>query len=342
MSTNETTGCVKNSFDGQTILVTGATGLLGTALIRTLLHEYKATRIVALSRGEFRQFQLQSQLSTEELKRVRFFIGDVRDIDRLKMAFRGVDVIIHAATQRRVEYAEYNPFECVHTNIVGAENVVQAAIDADVSKVIAVSSAAAVDPVSMYGASMLASEKIFVAANALASGADTMFSVIRLGEILDSNSDLVQSVVQRPKNPKKPLNFSVEGMTRFCLPLGKACDAVISAISRISRGDIVVPKMQSIHLDDLIKVLAPGLSAGSLGQQLDRRLHMSLIECQNYKLIENFPDRYVIKPDSVFWELDESDALAGQVMAEGFRYASNTSEDWIDIQAIEEILRDGS
>ena len=244
----------------KSILITGATGSFGQAFVRSMLERYPPRRMIIFSRDEFKQFEMQRELSGPRLESLRFFIGDVRDRDRLELAMREVDYVIHAAALKHVPAAEYNPMEYIHTNVYGAENVVFAALRAGVKRVVALSTDKAVNPVNLYGASKLAADKIFVAANNLSGSAGTSFAIVRYGNVLGSRGSVVPYFRRLVREDAKSLPITEPGMTRFWITLRQGVDFVLSSLAMMAGGEIFVPKIPSMKVVDLARILAPDLS----------------------------------------------------------------------------------
>jgi len=323
---------------GKSILITGGTGSFGTTLLKKILMDHDPRRVIIFARGEFNHFQLQNALSDEHRAKVRFFIGDVRDQDRLVMALRGVDIVVHAAAQKQVPLAEYNPFECIRTNVIGAENVVQASIRAGVKQVLALSTDKAVNPINLYGASKLASDKIFVAANSLASGTGTRFSVVRYGNVLGSRGSVIPFFRELLKNGASELPVTDERMTRFWITLEQAIDFTMSCISIMRGGEIFVPKIPSMKITDLTEALAPGMPVKHVGIRPGEKLHEIMITEHNARNTVDYGDRYIIEPEWNFWDRAAHLEDGHPVMDEGFEYSSDKNDRWLDVADLKAIL----
>jgi len=328
----------KADLKDKAILITGGTGSFGSTLLRKILAEHKPRRVIIFARGEYNHFQLQNSLSEEDLKKVRFFIGDIRDRDRLVMALRGVDLVVHAAAQKQVPLAEYNPFECIRTNVIGAENVVQASIQAGVKQVLALSTDKAVNPINLYGASKLASDKIFVAANSLASGTGTRFSVVRYGNVLGSRGSVIPFFRALLKEGATELPITDDRMTRFWITLEQAVDFTLSCISIMRGGEIFVPKIPSMRITDLVEALAPGMPLKHVGIRPGEKLHEIMITEHNARNTVESNDRYVIEPEWNFWDRDAHISDGHTLMEEGFEYSSDTNTEWLGVAELRAIL----
>lgn len=303
----------------KSVLVTGGTGSFGKAFVKRLLTT-KIERIAVLSRGEHAQEEMEREIDND---RVRFFIGDVRDKDRLELAMHGMDTVIHAAALKIVPLAEYNPTECIDTNVFGAENVVKAAIRTGVQRVIALSTDKAVNPINLYGASKLAAEKIFVASNALAAGRCS-FSCVRYGNVVGSRGSVIPLFTKLVKE-KKPLTITDQNMTRFWITMEQAIDLVLMAIRIGERGLIYVPKIPSMRITDLADAMDPGGVRRYIGIRPGEKLHECLITEDEARCTTEYPKFYAIKP-------------FGSKGMEGFRYTSDTNKQWLTAEQLRKLL----
>lgn len=329
----------KVKLDGKSILITGGTGSFGKKMVRQLLQHHNPRRIIVFARGEYNHFLLQNSLSEEDSKKVRFFIGDVRDKERVVMAMRNIDIVIHAAAQKQVPLAEYNPFECIRTNVMGAENVVQAAIQAGVGKVLALSTDKAVNPINLYGASKLASDKIFVAANALASGTGTKFSVVRYGNVLGSRGSVIPFFRKLIKEGATELPVTDERMTRFWIELKDAVDFTTTCIDMMRGGEIFVPKIPSMLITDLVKALAPELKSNIVGIRPGEKLHELMITEHNAPTTLDLSDRYIIEPEWSFWHRPAHIDDGHPLVRDKFEYTSDQNDEWMTVEALRETLK---
>ena len=315
--------------DGKGILITGGTGSFGRKMAETLLTHHAPRRLVVFSRDEFKQVEMERALPTQDHEALRYFIGDVRDRDRLRMAMRDIDIVIHAAALKHVPTAEYNPIECIHTNVLGAENVIQAAIDAGVEKVVALSTDKAASPANLYGASKLAADKLFIAGNALSGTGGTRFSVVRYGNVVGSRGSVVPLFRRLVAEGAAALPITDPRMTRFWITLEQGVDFVLSCLPATTGGEIFVPKIPSMRLVDLARCLAPDLPHRIVGIRPGEKLHEVLITEDDSRTTVALGDRYVIEPP--FSLANRADVRAGaEPVPEGFRYASDTNEDWLD------------
>jgi UDP-N-acetylglucosamine 4,6-dehydratase len=270
---------------------------------------------------------------------MRYFIGDVRDGERLEMAMRGVNIVVHAAALKHVPAAEYNPFECIHTNVLGAENVVKAAIRTGVKQVVALSTDKAASPINLYGASKLASDKIFVAANHLSAG-NTAFSVVRYGNVIGSRGSIVPLFRRLIAEQADHLPITDERMTRFWITLRQGVDFVLSSLAMMHGGEIFVPKIPSTRITDIARVMAPNIPTKIIGIRPGEKMHEVMITEDDSRMTGIFPDRYIIQPALNFWNSDNHSTCS--MVPEGFRYASNTNDEWLDDSALSRLLQDSA
>lgn len=325
-------------FDDRSVLVTGGTGSFGRRFVETLLRNARPRRVIVFSRDEFKQYEMQQALESEGGQTLRFFIGDVRDRDRLEMAMREVDVCIHAAALKHVPAAEYNPMECINTNVYGAENVVQAALRCGVRTVIALSTDKAANPINLYGASKLASDKIFIAANNLSGSVGTRFSVVRYGNVVGSRGSVIPFFRKLIAEGADSLPITDERMTRFWITLQKGVEFVVSSVALMQGGEIFVPKIPSMHIVDVARTLAPHLPHRHVGIRGGEKLHEVMVTEDDSRQTVELPDRYVIEPAFAFWK-HESYAGAGmRRVPDGFRYASDSNDDWLTSEHLVRLL----
>jgi UDP-N-acetylglucosamine 4,6-dehydratase len=324
--------------EGKSVLVTGGTGSFGRRFVRSVLEGFAPRRLIVFSRDELKQYEMAQALTTEQSARTRFFIGDVRDVGRLEMAFREVDVVIHAAALKQVPAAEYNPFECIQTNVMGAENVVRAALRAEVGKVIALSTDKAANPINLYGASKLAADKIFVAANNLSGSLGTHFSVVRYGNVAGSRGSVIPLFRKLIDEGADSLPITDARMTRFWITLQQGVDFVLSCLDRMRGGEIFVPKIPSMKMVDLARGMAPDLPHRFVGVRPGEKIHELLVTEDDARNTVEQADRYIIEPAFAFWS-DKTHVNDGaRPVAEDFCYASDRNADWLDAQALTRIL----
>ena len=317
--------------DGKAILVTGGTGSFGRAFVGSLLAEPGVRRVVVFSRDELKQWEMQQQYGKEP--RLRFFIGDVRDHMRLRRAFSGIDIVVHAAALKQIPATEYNPFEAVRTNIQGAENIISAAIDEGVAQVIALSTDKASSPINLYGATKLVSDKLFVAGNAYAADKRTRMAVVRYGNVLGSRGSVISHF--RALAPTGTLPITDPRMTRFWITLRQAVHWVRVGLARMHGGEIFVPKLPSMKTIDLARAIAPDARIEVVGIRPGEKLHEEMISVESARHTLDVDDHYVIQPDVDWWLRGR---LEGKPLPEGFSYASNTNTEWLDVDQLREIV----
>lgn len=326
---------------GASLLVTGATGSFGTTFVRKMLKDYKLRRLVVYSRDEMKQYEMAAELSEQDHPMLRYFIGDVRDRDRLALAMRDIDIVIHAAALKHVPTAEYNPFECIHTNVLGAENVVRAAIQAGVKKVIALSTDKAANPSNIYGASKLASDKIFTAANNLSGKDGTRFAVVRYGNVIGSRGSVVPLFQKMVREGATAIPITDERMTRFWITLDKGVNFVLSSLEMMIGGEIFVPKIPSMKVTDLARAIAPDLPTEVVGVRPGEKLHEHLITLDQARHTVDAGDRYIILPQFARWGRPVSPAeKKAKEVPDTFEYVSHTNQDWLDADGLRALLTD--
>jgi UDP-N-acetylglucosamine 4,6-dehydratase len=331
-------------YDGQSILITGGTGSFGQQYVRTLLARFRPKRLVIYSRDELKQFEMSQEFPNSKYACMRYFIGDVRDQTRLIHAMQGVDFVIHAAALKQVPAAEYNPMECIKTNIHGAENVIQAALAAEVEKVIALSTDKAANPINLYGATKLASDKLFVAANNIAGGHRTRFSVVRYGNVVGSRGSVVPFFLKLISGGATHLPITDERMTRFWITLQQGVDFVLRDFERMHGGEIFVPKIPSVRIVDLARAMAPGLSQKIIGIRPGEKIHAVMCPADDSHLTLEFDDHYVIRPTITFSDTDNRytpNKLGeiGRDVEQGFEYNSGRNERFLGVAEIVEVNR---
>jgi len=315
--------------NGKSVLVTGGTGSFGKKFVQTVLERYKPRRLIIFSRDELKQYEMAIDLSPDRFPVLRYFIGDVRDADRLDMALRDVDVVVHAAALKQVPAAEYNPFECIQTNVIGAENVVRAALRNRVKTVIALSTDKAANPINLYGASKLASDKIFVAANNLSGQGGTSFSVVRYGNVMGSRGSVIPFFRKLIDEGADSLPITDLEMTRFWITLQQGVDFVLSSLALTQGGELFVPKIPSMKMTDLASHMAPDLPQRVVGIRPGEKIHEVLITEDDARNTLDIGDRYIIYPEfSQHGKLSRQRSDAKPVPA-GFRFASNMNDDWL-------------
>ncbi len=327
-------------FNNKNILITGGTGSFGKKYTETLLQNYKPNKIIIYSRDELKQYEMAQEFSDTCM---RYFIGDVRDENRLKKAFKDVDYVIHAAALKHVPIAEYNPMECIKTNINGAQNVIDAAIENKVKKVIALSTDKAANPINLYGATKLVSDKLFVAANNLVGTQDTQFSVVRYGNVLGSRGSVVPFFQKLINEGTKEIPITDERMTRFLITLEDGVNFVLKNFQRMQGGEIFVPKIPSMKITDLGKALAPSLPQKIVGIRPGEKLHEIMCPSDDSHLTYEFKDHYVIAPTIKFTSHREFNKnILGEIgihVEQGFEYNSGNNEVWLSNDSLLELLK---
>ncbi len=317
-------------FSGKNILITGGTGSFGKKYTEILLKKYKPNKIIIFSRDELKQYEM-AQIFND--KCMRYMIGDVRDLDRLKKAMYGVHFVIHAAALKHVPIAEYNPMECIKTNINGAANVIDAALECGVQKVIALSTDKAANPINLYGATKLASDKLFVAANNIRGGRRTAFSVVRYGNVLGSRGSVIPFFKRLIEEGVKELPVTEKHMTRFWITLEEGVEFVLKNFARMHGGEIFVPKIPSMTMLDLAKALAPDLGVKIIGIRPGEKLHEVMIPKDDSHLTLEFKNHFVIQPSITFTQTNDFtlDGLGekGTPVEMGFEYSSDTNSRWL-------------
>ncbi len=325
-------------FNKKNILITGGTGSFGKRYIERILENYKPNKIIIFSRDELKQFEMQSKYNHECM---RYFIGDVRDKDRLIQATRGVDYVIHAAAMKQVPASEYNPMECIKTNIHGAENLIQACLENNVQKVIALSTDKACSPINLYGATKLASDKLFVAANNISGGHDTRFAVVRYGNVVGSRGSVVPFFKKLISEGCDHLPITHPEMTRFWITLKQGVDFVLKNFERMHGGEIFIPKIPSARIVDLAESLSSDLEQKIIGIRPGEKIHETMCPADDSHLTYEFDDYYLITPSFKFFgadidfsksKLDES----GTLVEPGFEYNSASNRHFLSIQELKE------
>ncbi|AQW80479.1 UDP-N-acetylglucosamine 4,6-dehydratase [Campylobacter pinnipediorum subsp. pinnipediorum] len=327
-------------FDGKSILITGGTGSFGKKYTEILLKKYKPKRLIIYSRDELKQYEMSQVFKHQAM---RYFIGDVRDEVRLTTAMREVDYVIHAAAMKHVPIAEYNPMECIKTNINGAQNVINAAIECKVKKVIALSTDKACNPVNLYGATKLASDKLFVAANNIVGSSHTRFSVVRYGNVVGSRGSVVPFFKKLISEGAKELPITHMDMTRFWITLEQGVSFVLKNFERMKGGEIFIPKIPSMSMPDLAKALAPDLGINIIGIRPGEKMHEVMISKDDAHLTYEFDDHYVISPSIQF--LTPSDFSTnllgekGKKVKDEFEYSSDKNHLWLDKNSLLEMIK---
>jgi UDP-N-acetylglucosamine 4,6-dehydratase/5-epimerase len=319
------------SLNGKSILVTGGTGSFGRKFVEIVLKKYKPAKLIVFSRDELKQVEMRRLFND---KCMRYFIGDVRDSERLHRALHGVDIVVHAAALKHVPVAEYNPFEAVKTNVIGAENIINMAIDNGVTKVVALSSDKAVNPVNMYGATKLCADKMFVASNNYAGASGTRFSVVRYGNVLGSRGSVVPVFRELRKSGTLPITD--ERMTRFWITLEQGVALVLHAIDVMAGGEIFVPKIPSMKITDLADAMAPNCKRKVVGIRPGEKLHEVLIPRDEMRQTLEYQEMFVICPDTEGWKNPR--LKGGRPVKQDFEYASDTNKKWLSSKDLKRLI----
>ena len=308
--------------ENASILVTGGTGSFGKAFIAYALAELNPRRVAVLSRDELKQSEMRAAFPDE---RMRWFLGDIRDRDRLTRAFHGVDYVVHAAALKQVDTAEYNPIEYVKTNVMGSQNVIDAAIDAGVKKVVALSTDKASSPINLYGATKLTADKLFIAANNLTQGFGTSLAVVRYGNVMGSRGSVIP-LFQKLASEGKPLPITDSRMTRFWITLPQAVKFVVDSFDQMRGGELYVPRIPSMRIMDLVEAVAPGSATTEIGIRPGEKLHEEMIASDDSYRTVRLEDRYVVQPTVLEWWFAPPE---GQAVEPGFSYRSDTNDQWL-------------
>ena len=328
---------ISEMINDKSILITGGTGSFGHAFVRTCLERFQPRKLIVFSRDELKQYEMAQEFPETKHDCMRYFLGDVRDVDRLEMALRGVDIVIHAAALKQVPAAEYNPFECIRTNVHGAENIVQAASRVGVPKVIALSTDKAANPINLYGASKLASDKIFVAANNM-SAERAHFSVVRYGNVIGSRGSVVPFFKKLIANGATKLPITDPRMTRFWITIEHGVEFVLSSLEMMQGGEIFVPKIPSMKITDLANVMAPDLPHETVGIRPGEKLHETMITTDDARSTVELDDRYIIQPMFNSWKPQHYLDAGGKPAPEDFHYSSDTNLDWLNEESMSKLL----
>lgn len=316
------------------ILVTGGTGSFGQKFVQTLLDQTRAARIIIFSRDELKQSVMETTISDPE-ERLRFFLGDVRDLSRLQRAFKGVDYVVHAAALKQVPMLEYNPFEAIQTNIMGTQNVINAAIDQNVKKVLLVSTDKAANPANLYGATKLCAERLMIASNSYSGEDGARLSVVRYGNVFGSRGSLVKVVEEQRKTGE--ITLTHEDMTRFWITLDQGVDLVFQALSRMHGGEIFVPKIPSMKIKDFITTMAPESAIRIVGIRPGEKLHEMLITPEEARHTKEYDSYYVVLPENR-WSSLETVYAEGKNVPPDFFFASHKNDQWLDAEGLKKLL----
>lgn len=323
--------------NNKAILITGGTGSFGKKFTERILKEYKPKKIIIYSRDEYKQYMMRRQFAKYD-KKLRFFIGDVRDKERMLRALEGVDVVIHAAALKHVDIAEYNPLEAIKTNIDGARNVIDASLDRGVEKIVALSTDKAVNPINLYGATKLVSDKLFVSANAYAGEKKTTFSVVRYGNVSGSRGSVIPFFQTLIDKGEKTLPITDMRMTRFWITLDQGVDLVFKALKEAKGGEVYVSKIPSYKITELASAMLPSGKQKEIGIRPGEKLHEVMITEEDSRFTYDYGDHYIIYPNFDWWDFEKHFKKGGKKVKEGFRYASDNNEKWLDVKKIQKGL----
>ncbi len=324
----------------KSLLVTGGTGSFGKKFVETVLTQFPSiTRLVIYSRDELKQFEMSQQFSHEKYPQLRYFIGDVRDKDRLTRAMEDIDIVVHAAALKQVPAAEYNPFECIKTNVIGAQNVIEACFDSKVKKVVALSTDKAAGPINLYGATKLCSDKLFVAANNMKGKRDLKLSVVRYGNVMGSRGSVIPFFMS--KRAEGILPITDERMTRFNITLEEGVDMVMNALEIMWGGEIFVPKIPSYCITEVARAIAPEAKTENVGIRPGEKLHEEMVTVTDAISTVEFDNYFVILPSMPLWDADECmRVFNGNRCPDGFSYNSGTNTEWLSVDQIRALIRE--
>lgn len=320
-------------FEGASILVTGGTGSFGKAFVSQVLRDHQPARVVVFSRDELKQYEMRQAFGDDD--RIRYFLGDIRDRDRLRMALRGVDYVVHAAALKQVDTAEYNPMEYVKTNILGSENVIQASLEAGVKKVVALSTDKASSPVNLYGATKLTADKLFVSSNHYAEAGGTRFSVVRYGNVMGSRGSVIP-YFRALAAQGEPIPITDLRMTRFWITLPQAVDFVVDSFSDMQGGELYVPRIPSMRIVDLAHAIAPDAPTVEIGIRPGEKLHEEMISSEDSRRTVRRSDRYVVQPTLAIW--GGFHEASGDPVPDGFAYTSDSNDLWLSEDDLRELI----
>jgi|TARA_R110002126_G_scaffold291807_1_gene459764 UDP-N-acetylglucosamine 4,6-dehydratase len=322
------------------ILITGGTGSFGRAFVERLIRDFNPKKVIIYSRDELKQYEMEQWLSKYAPHPVRFFIGDVRDRDRLNLALRDVDIIIHAAALKQVPAAEYNPMECIRTNVMGAENIVRAAIDNNVKHVVALSTDKAANPINLYGASKLASDKIFVSGNNIVGTGHTRFSVVRYGNVFGSRGSVIPFFRKLKDENATTIPITDERMTRFWITLEQGVNFVLSSLEMMKGGEIFIPKIPSMKITDLANIIVPGVPHKVVGIRPGEKLHEVMVPSDDSRSTYDLHDRYVIEPSFNFWDAKDAERYQSyDKVEEDFSYSSDNNLEWLGEEELQQLMK---
>ena len=324
----------------KTILITGGTGSFGKKCLKMIFERYNPKKVIIYSRDEFKQYNMKAEMADEvDMSRVRFFIGDVRDKERLMRAFHGVDYVIHAAAMKQVPTCEYNPMEAIKTNIHGAQNVIDAALDRGVKKVVALSTDKAVNPINLYGGTKLVSDKLFIAANAYTGLNGTVFSVVRYGNVAGSRGSIIPLFRRLAEEENKELPITDTRMTRFWITLEQGVELVFKALAEAKGGETYISKIPSFHITDLAEAILPGCGIKEIGIREGEKLHEVMVTKDDSRSTFEYDKHYIVYPNFDWVDLKKAVLPGGKCVADGFEYNSGTNAEWLNVEQLREALK---
>ncbi len=325
---------------GKTILITGGTGSFGKKFLEMIFERYEPKKVILYSRDEFKQSVMKAEYQDKvDMSRVRFFIGDVRDKERLYRAFKGVDYVIHAAAMKQVPTCEYNPFEAIKTNIHGAQNVIDAALDCGVKKVVALSTDKAVNPINLYGGTKLVSDKLFIAANAYKGENGTTFSVVRYGNVAGSRGSVIPIFKNLIEKGETELPVTDSRMTRFWITLEQGVELVFKALAESKGGETYISKIPSFHINDLVYAMLPDAKIKEIGIREGEKLHEVMVTKDDSRMTYEYEKHYIVYPHFEWWNIDRYFTPGGVLVEEGFEYNSANNKQWLTKEQIAEELK---
>ncbi len=325
--------------NNKSILITGGTGSFGKKFALKVLEKYDPKKIIIYSRDEYKQYLMQKEFEKYK-KKIRFLIGDVRDKERLNRAFYDVDIVIHAAALKQIPAAEYNPIEFIKTNIYGAENIINAAIDNEVKKIIALSTDKAVNPVNLYGATKLVSDKLFISGNAYVGDKDTKFNVVRYGNVAGSRASVIPFFKTLINQGAGSLPITDNRMTRFWITLDDSVDLVLKALRESNGGELYIQKCPSFKVTELAKAMNPNARLEDIGIRPGEKLHEVMVTAEDSRSTYEYDDHYIIYPDLDWWRFKNSDIPGGKKVEEGFIYSSNRNKQWLNSEDLKKLIQD--
>lgn len=326
--------------NNKTILITGGTGSFGKKCLQMIFQKYNPKKVIIYSRDEFKQYNMKVEFSNKvDIDRVRFFIGDVRDKERLMRAFNGVDYVIHAAAMKQVPTCEYNPMEAIKTNIHGAQNVIDAALDRGVKKVVALSTDKAVNPINLYGGTKLVSDKLFIAANAYTGAEGTVFSVVRYGNVAGSRGSIIPLFRTLIENGETELPITDYRMTRFWITLEQGVELVFKALEESKGGETYISKIPSFKITDLAKAMLPHGSMKEIGVREGEKLHEVMVTRDDSRTTYEYDKHYIVYPHFEWMDINKVLLPGGKLVEEGFEYNSGSNKEWLDVNGLKQALK---